>query len=189
MSQNLRPRYDRHFMGITWHNMWSLEAQSLWKCQYNHSLSCQQSVFQRYHSEKHLWQFYPQDGRESQLALNLRHCHPMYNCKRRLYLVALARLKYSLISKIWRRPWVSNGWRYRVLSSLQEKLSAVRALADWLSPAVPACFQPHLETLTVVVWPQPAAFFKFTTFLSCPRHCCWASRPLCVLKFWQTGKQ
>jgi len=45
---------------------------SLW------SLSCQQSVFQRYHSEKHLWEFYPQHGGKSQLALKLRHCHPMY---------------------------------------------------------------------------------------------------------------
>jgi len=42
-------------------------------------LACQQSVFQRYHSEKHLSEFYPQDGGESQLALKLRHCHPMYN--------------------------------------------------------------------------------------------------------------
>ena len=23
MSQNLLPRYDRHFVGITWHNVWS----------------------------------------------------------------------------------------------------------------------------------------------------------------------
>jgi len=29
-------------------------------------------------SEKHLWKFYPQDGDESQLALKLLHCHPMY---------------------------------------------------------------------------------------------------------------
>jgi len=28
--------------------------------------------------EKHLSKFYPQDGGESQLALKLRHCHPMY---------------------------------------------------------------------------------------------------------------
>jgi len=40
--------------------------------------SWQQSVFQQYHSEKHLPEFYPQDGGESQLALKLRHCHPMY---------------------------------------------------------------------------------------------------------------
>ena len=42
------------------------------------SLACQQSVFQRYHSEIHLSEFYPQDGGESQLASKLRHCHPMY---------------------------------------------------------------------------------------------------------------
>ena len=38
----------------------------------------QQSVFQRYYSEKHLAEFYPQDGGESQLASKLRHCHPRY---------------------------------------------------------------------------------------------------------------
>ena len=42
------------------------------------SLACQQSVFQRYHSEKHLSDFYPQYGGESQLALKLRPCHSMY---------------------------------------------------------------------------------------------------------------
>ena len=34
----------------------------------------QQRVFQRYHSGKHLSEFYRQDGDESQLALKLRHC-------------------------------------------------------------------------------------------------------------------
>jgi len=43
------------------------------------SLACQQSVFQRYDSEKHLPEFYPQDGGESQLASKLRHCYPVYN--------------------------------------------------------------------------------------------------------------
>ena len=43
------------------------------------SLGCQQSVFQRYHSEKLLYEFYPQDGGESLLALQLRHGHPMYS--------------------------------------------------------------------------------------------------------------
>jgi len=28
--------------------------------------------------ENHFSEFYPQDGCESQLALKLRHCHPMY---------------------------------------------------------------------------------------------------------------
>jgi len=42
------------------------------------SLACQQSVFQRYHTENHLSEFYPQDGGESQLASKLRHCRPMY---------------------------------------------------------------------------------------------------------------
>jgi len=39
------------------------------------SISCQQSVFQRCYSEKHLREFYPQDGGKSQLASKLRHCH------------------------------------------------------------------------------------------------------------------
>jgi len=37
------------------------------------------SVFQRYHSDKHLSEFCPQDGGESQLASKLRHCRPMNN--------------------------------------------------------------------------------------------------------------
>ena len=41
------------------------------------SIACQRSVFQRYHSEKRLSEFYPQDGGESQLVLKLRYCHPM----------------------------------------------------------------------------------------------------------------
>jgi len=41
-------------------------------------LACRQSIFHRYHSENHLSEFYPQDGGESQLALKLRHCRPMY---------------------------------------------------------------------------------------------------------------
>jgi len=32
------------------------------------SLTCQQSVFKRYHSDKHLWEFYLQDGGKNQLA-------------------------------------------------------------------------------------------------------------------------
>jgi len=43
------------------------------------SLAYQQSVFQRYHSEKHLSEFYAQDGGESQLASKLRHCHRVYS--------------------------------------------------------------------------------------------------------------
>jgi len=42
------------------------------------SLSCQQSEFQCYHNEKHLPEFYPQDGGESQLASKLHHWHPVY---------------------------------------------------------------------------------------------------------------
>ena len=42
------------------------------------SLTCQRSVFQRYYSEKHLSEFYPQDSGESQLASKLRHCRPLY---------------------------------------------------------------------------------------------------------------
>ena len=41
-------------------------------------LASRQSVFQWHHSEKHLSEFYPQDGGESQLALKLRHRHPVY---------------------------------------------------------------------------------------------------------------
>jgi len=37
-----------------------------------------ESVSQQYHSEKHLPEFYPQDGGESQMASKLRRCHPVY---------------------------------------------------------------------------------------------------------------
>jgi len=36
------------------------------------------SAISSYHSGKHLSEFYPQDGGESQLALELRRCNPMY---------------------------------------------------------------------------------------------------------------
>jgi len=32
------------------------------------SLTCQQSVSKRYHSDKHLWEFYLQDGGKNQLT-------------------------------------------------------------------------------------------------------------------------
>jgi len=36
MSQNLRPRYDRHFVGITWHNVLGLRGEELlyYTCMY-----------------------------------------------------------------------------------------------------------------------------------------------------------
>jgi len=42
------------------------------------SLACRQSIFYRYHSEKHLREFYPQDGGESQLEAKLRQYMHMY---------------------------------------------------------------------------------------------------------------
>jgi len=45
------------------------------------SLACQQSLFQRYQSEKHLSEFNPQDDGESQLASKLRHGHAMYSIR------------------------------------------------------------------------------------------------------------
>ena len=47
----------------------------------------QQSVFQQYHSEKHLSEFNPQDGGESQPASKLRHCHAVYSGERRTRVV------------------------------------------------------------------------------------------------------
>jgi len=43
------------------------------------SLARQQSVFQQYRSEKHLSEFYQQDGGESQLGSKLRHYHLTYS--------------------------------------------------------------------------------------------------------------
>jgi len=56
----------------------NIRSVGLWKC----PLACRQSLFQSYHSEKHLSEFYLQDGGESQLALKLRRRHTMYtaNC-------------------------------------------------------------------------------------------------------------
>jgi len=42
------------------------------------STNLPKSVFQQHQSEKHLSEFYPQDGGESQLASKLRHYHLMY---------------------------------------------------------------------------------------------------------------
>jgi len=43
------------------------------------------------YSEKHLSQFYPQDGGESQLASKLSNCHPMY--RSHLYVLHAMRRK------------------------------------------------------------------------------------------------
>jgi len=56
----------------------NIQSASLWKRLYEH-LSCQQSLFQRYHSEQHLSEFYLKDGGKSQLASKLRYYHLMYN--------------------------------------------------------------------------------------------------------------
>jgi len=61
----------------------SIQSVGLWKCLYDHYLANKayfraSIVFQRYHSSKHLWEFYQQDGDKSQLASKLRHCHPVY---------------------------------------------------------------------------------------------------------------
>ena len=46
-------------------------------------LTYQQSVFKRYHSDKHLSDFYLQDGGKKSTGIDmerlLRHCHPMYS--------------------------------------------------------------------------------------------------------------
>jgi len=65
------------------------------------SLACQKSALQRYHSAKHLSEFYPQNGGESQLASKLRHCHAMYsaftvNHRVRLMLLRLSGREYEV---------------------------------------------------------------------------------------------
>ena len=47
------------------------------------SLTGQQSIFKRYYSKKHLWEFCPQNGRKTsrhRYGTKLHHCHPVY-CK------------------------------------------------------------------------------------------------------------
>jgi len=67
------------------------------------SLGCQQSVFQRYHSEIHLSEFYPQDGDESQLASKVRHCHPMYITREVLRYWELTGGRVGVWSVTWSR--------------------------------------------------------------------------------------
>ena len=47
------------------------------KCLYNHYLA-NKAYFSAITMKNIYESFYPQDGGESQLALKLRHCHPMY---------------------------------------------------------------------------------------------------------------
>ena len=76
-SQSLWSLYDRHFAGITCHNALSyvvkiygvipiklnqLVKMSTW------SLTYQQSVLKRDHSDKHLSEFLPKDAGKNQLA-------------------------------------------------------------------------------------------------------------------------
>ena len=83
-SQNLWPRYNCHFVGITWQNVWSwwakiyrvisikfnpLVYENVHMTMTNWPLTCQRSVFKQYHISKHFWEFYLQDGSENQLAL------------------------------------------------------------------------------------------------------------------------
>ena len=64
------------------------------------SLACQQSVFQWYDSEKHLSEFYPQEGGESQLASKLRHCHPMYSVRAQKRFTASSNIVFCNVSAV-----------------------------------------------------------------------------------------
>jgi len=49
-------------------------------------LTYQESVFKRYHSDKHVSEFYVQDGgKNHRYGTKLRHCHPVYTVTVTLY--------------------------------------------------------------------------------------------------------
>ena len=50
---------------------------------------------------KNIYEFYPQDGGESHLALKLRHCHPMYNVNRARVGDGLLMLPQSMRSRVY----------------------------------------------------------------------------------------
>jgi len=58
---------------------------SLRRCPCDHWLNLQ-SAFKRYHSDKHLSEFYPQDGGKKinwhRYGTKLRHCHPTYKIEK-----------------------------------------------------------------------------------------------------------
>ena len=98
---------------------WFMEL-SVW------SLACPRSVFQRYHSEKHISEFYPQDGGESQLASKLRHCHPMYNasCK---WVDFFRSVQFSSVHLLWTSLKSS-----RRLDSTKLDCSVASSQATWI---------------------------------------------------------
>jgi len=57
------------------YNIENILSVGLWKYLYNHQLD-NKAYFGDIAVKKHLSEFYPQDGGESQLVLKLRHCHP-----------------------------------------------------------------------------------------------------------------
>jgi len=146
-SQNIRLLYDRHcgiMCGVkgrrvivlfTYHSIRWFMKMSVW------SLACQQSVFQRYHSEKHLWEFYPQDGDESQLASKLRHCDPMYRGSKTytwVIWVTVEILDVTMdhkvnscpLTQVWRRSDDSTqSWRLWAVNRFNSV--ATTALAKW----------------------------------------------------------
>jgi len=90
------------------------------------SLACPRSVYQRYHSEKHISEFYPQDGGESQLASKLRHCHPMYNasCK---WVDVFRSVQFSSVHLLWTSLKSS-----RRLDSTKLDCSVASSQATWM---------------------------------------------------------
>jgi len=53
-----------------------MQSAGLRKCLYDHELA--DKAYFSDTTKKNIYTFYPQDGGNSQLALKLRHCRPMY---------------------------------------------------------------------------------------------------------------
>ena len=100
-SRNLRPRYDRHFVGITWHNAWSWGAKSYRVIQITSNPSCHKNVFMitilstKRISVRNIYEsFTHKMAAKRQPALKLRHCHLMY----RLYATRLTPVPKTIIT-------------------------------------------------------------------------------------------
>ena len=100
-SRNLRPRYDRHFVGMTWHNVWSWGAKSYRVIQITSNPSCHKNVFMitilstKRISVRNIYEsFTHKMAAKRQLALKLRHCHTMY----RLYATRLTPVPKTIIT-------------------------------------------------------------------------------------------
>jgi len=102
------------------------------------SLTCQQSVFKRYHSDKHFSEFYLQDGGKNQLA----------DTEQYYVTVTLLLLIYS-----WRGGMQvrARRWRARAASTVPRTRTACRTA----SAVAPTAHRPRRPTWSVAATDRP----------------------------------